>query len=171
MPRDSVIPIKNPTLPNTMAKFNSQAVQDMPHLTLYGAQLASAAAIAKAQEIQVPEDIAIVDASQQLLHFQRMPKAKYASIDIAINKAFTAAGFGIPTHMYKENVSPGGPLFGINNSNGGRFMTIGGGLPIEIDGRVIGAIGCSTGTPDEDRQVAQAGVDAVLAHVKNENGS
>ena len=151
-----------------MPKPNAQAVQAVPHLTLYAAELASAAAIAKAQQIQVPENIAIVDTSTQLLHFQRMPNAKYASIDIAINKAFTAAAFGLPTHMYGENVSPGGPLFGINHSNGGKFTTIGGGLPIEIDGQLVGAIGCSTGTPDEDRQVAQAGVDAVLQHVKNE---
>ena len=153
-----------------MAKSNAQAVQAVPHLTLYAAQLASAAAIAKAEEIQVPENIAIVDTSTQLLHFQRMPIAKYASIDIAINKAFTAAGFGLPTHMYRENVSLGGPLFGINHSNGGKFMTTGGGLPIEIDGQLVGAIGVSTGTPDEDQQVAQAGVDAVLEHVKNEKG-
>lgn len=151
-----------------MTKSNSQAVQAVPHLTLYAAQLASAAAIAKAQQIQVPENIALVDTSTQLLHFQRMPNAKYASIDIAINKAFTAAGFGLPTHAYGENVSPGGSLFGINHSNGGKFMTIGGGLPIEIDGQLVGAIGVSSGTPDEDRQVAQAGVDAVVEYVKNE---
>lgn len=149
-----------------MANVNPEATQAIPHLTLSAAQVASTAAIEKAQQIQVPENIAIVDTSARLLHFQRMPGAKYASIDIAINKAFTAAAFGLPTHEYSQQVSPGGPLFGINNSNGGRFMTIGGGLPIEIDGQLVGAIGCSTGTPEEDRQVAQAGVDAVLKYAK-----
>ncbi|KAI6855482.1 hypothetical protein KC343_g10381 [Hortaea werneckii] len=153
-----------------MANSNSQAVQAIPHLTLYAAQIASAAAIGKAQQIQVPENIAIVDTSARLLHFQRMPGAKYASIDIAVNKAFTAAAFGLPTHSYGQQVSNGGPLFGINNSNGGKFMTIGGGLPIEIDGQLVGAIGCSTGTPEEDRQVAQAGVDAILKHLEKQNG-
>ena len=99
-----------------------------------------------------------------------MPNAKYASIDIAINKAFTAVGFGLPTYVYRDNVSPGGPLFGINHSNGGRFITIKGGLLIEIDGQLVGAIRCSTGTPDEDQQVAQAGLDVVIEHVKNEKG-
>lgn len=153
-----------------MANSNSQAVQAIPHLTFYAAQVASAAAIEKAQQIQVPENIAIVDTSARLLHFQRMPGAKYAGIDIAVNKAFTAAAFGLPTHSYGQQVSSGGPLFGINNSNGGKFMTIGGGLPIEIDGQLVGAIGCSTGTPEEDRQVAQAGVDAVLKHAEKQNG-
>lgn len=145
-----------------MEKSTSSALIGVPHLNLRIAQLASAASIAAAEKIQVPESIAIVDASTYLLHFQRMPGAKYASIDIAINKAFTAAGFGLPTHEYKDNVWPGGPLFGINNSNEGRFTTIGGGLPIKIDGQIVGAIGCSNGAPDQDQEVAQAGVDAVL---------
>ncbi|KAL8822479.1 MAG: hypothetical protein Q9191_006785 [Dirinaria sp. TL-2023a] len=149
-----------------MEQSNNSAVQAVPHLTLYAAQVASAAAVTKAQQIQVPENIAIVDTSARLLHFQRMPGAKYASIDIAINKAFTAAAFGLPTHVYGEQAKPGMPLFGINNSNEGKFMIIGGGLPIEIDGQLVGAIGCSTGTPEEDRKVAKAGVDAVLESVK-----
>lgn len=149
-----------------MEKHGGQAFQAIPHLTLQAAQTASNAAIAKANQIQVPENIAIVDTSARLLHFQRMPGAKYASIDIAINKAFTAASFGLPTHVYGEQAKPGMPLFGIHNSNEGRFMIVGGGLPIEIDGQVVGAIGCSTGTPDEDETVAKAGVDAVLESAK-----
>ena len=61
-------------------------------------------------------------------------------------------------------------MFGINYSNRGRFITIRGGLLIEIDGQLVGAIGCSTGTPDEDQQVAQVGLDIVIEHVKNEKG-
>lgn len=153
-----------------MASSNAQVVEAIPHLSLHAAQVASAAAIRKAEQIQVPENIAIVDTSARLLHFQRMPGAKYASIDIAVNKAFTAAAFGLPTHSYGQQVSSGGPLFGINNSNGGKFMTIGGGLPIKVDGQLVGAIGCSTGTPEEDRQVAQAGVDAILNLAEKQSG-
>lgn len=121
-------------------------------------------------------NIALVDASLYLLQFTRMPNAKLTSIDIAINKAFTAAGHRVPTSTYtasqaSKNFSPGGPGYSIHNSNGGRFTLIGGGLPIEVEGRVVGAIGVSTGTPAQDTEVAQAGVDAVNAYVKRKQGS
>lgn len=106
-------------------------------------------------------NIAIVDSSLHLLAFLRMPGAKLTSIDIAINKAFTAAGHRVPTHMYKEAVWPGGTAYGIDKSNGGRFCVIGGGVPITVEGQVVGAVGCSTGTPDQDQEVTQKGVDAV----------
>lgn len=64
-----------------------------------------------------------------------------------------------------KNFLPGGVAYGIHNSNGGRFSLIGGGLPIKIDGYVVGAIGISSGTPAQDEQVAQAGVDAIMQFV------
>lgn len=107
-------------------------------------------------------NIAVVDSTLHLLSFARMPGAKLTSIDIAINKAFTAAGHRIPTASYKEAVWPGGAAYGINLSNGGRFTVIAGGVPVTLnDGAVVGGIGCSTGTPDQDRIVAEAGVEAV----------
>lgn len=131
-------------------------------LTLESARAAVAACEAKARSIGVPMNIAVVDASTHLLHFSRMDGAKITSISIAIDKAFTAAGHRVGTHTYKENVWPGGVAFGIWNSNGNRFMTIGGGLPVVgNNGEILGAIGCSTGTPAQDQDVAQAGVDAV----------
>jgi len=122
--------------------------------------------VAKAQAIKVPMNIAIVDGTMQLLHFQRMPGAKLTSIDISINKAFTAAGHKLPTHMYKDVVWPGGAAYSIHNSNGGRFTLIGGGIPVNIDGEIVGAIGCSTGTPAQDQEVAQAGIDAIMEYAK-----
>lgn len=121
-------------------------------------------------------NIALVDSTLYLLHFTRMPTAKLTSIDIAINKAFTAAGHRLPTSAYTTGASarnfiPGGPAYGIHNSNGGRFVLIGGGLPIEIDGQIVGAIGVSTGTPGQDAEVAKAGVEAVYAWVKRGRGS
>jgi uncharacterized protein GlcG (DUF336 family) len=92
----------------------------------------------------------------------RMTDAKLTSIAIAMDKAFTAAGHKLGTHNYKDVVYPGGAAYGINHSNGGRFSTIGGGLPIKnSQGQVLGAIGCSTGTPAQDQEVAQAGLDAL----------
>lgn len=91
-----------------------------------------------------------------------MDGAKLTSIAIAIDKAFTAAGHRIPTSSYKEAVWPGGAGYGINNTNGGRFNVIGGGVPVlSARGDVLGAVGCSTGTPAQDEVVAQAGVEAV----------
>ncbi|KAL6704943.1 hypothetical protein ACN47E_007488 [Coniothyrium glycines] len=130
-------------------------------LTLAGARIALAAAEARAQELKVPMNIAIMDNACHLLAFARMDGAKFTSVDIALNKAFTAAGHRAPTSVYKEAVWPGGPAFGINHSNGGRFTTIAGGVPVVKDGAVVGAVGCSTGTPSQDEDVARAGVEAV----------
>jgi len=117
-------------------------------------------------------NIALVDTTLHLLHFTRMPNAKLTSIQISIDKAFTAAGHRAPTSTYQgKNFLPGGPAYGIHNSNGGRFMLIGGGIPITIDGQVVGAIGVSTGTPSQDIEVAQAGVAAVDAFVKRKQGA
>ncbi|KAK5467609.1 hypothetical protein LTS15_000582 [Exophiala xenobiotica] len=142
------------------------AIHRPAHLTHHAAKVASAACIQQAQSIGVPMNIAIVDASLYLLHFERMPGAKLTSVDIAQNKAFTAAGHRAPTSVYKEAVWPGGAAFGLNNSNNGKFMYVAGGIPIVVDGEVVGAIGCSTGTPAQDTKVAQAGVDAVMEYVK-----
>ena len=133
-----------------------------PNLTLSAAQKATEACMQRADEIGVPMNIAIVDSSLHLLSFSRMPGAKLTSIDIAQSKAFTAAGHRAPTSVYKEAVWPGGKAFGINLSNNGKFMIIGGGVPVMLEsGSVVGAIGCSTGTPDQDEAVAQAGVEAL----------
>ncbi|KAF2473011.1 DUF336-domain-containing protein [Lindgomyces ingoldianus] len=140
-------------------------------LTLKGACTALTAAERRSQEIGIPMNIAIVDSSCHLLAFQRMEGAKLTSINIAIDKAFTAAGHRVPTSVYRESVWPGGAAFGIWNSNGGRFMTIAGGLPIVKDGVIVGAIGCSTGTPPEDEDVASAGKAAVEKEISEEGGA
>ncbi|KAK5022381.1 hypothetical protein LTS07_010041 [Exophiala sideris] len=121
------------------------AIHRPAHLTHHAAKIASAACLEKSKAIGVPMNVAIVDASLYLLHFERMPGAKLTSVDISMNKAFTAAGHHAPTSVYKEAVWPGGAAFGLNNSNGGKFIT---------------------GTPAQDTEVAQAGVDAVLSYIK-----
>jgi len=131
-------------------------------LTLEGAKIAIAAAEQKAREIGVDMNIAVVDQATHLLHFSRMNNAKVTSISIAIDKAFTAAGHKVGTHLYKENVWPGGVAYGLGNTNGGRFVTIGGGLPIKNSkGDILGGIGASTGTPAQDQEVVQAGITAL----------
>ena len=130
-------------------------------LTLEGAKLMLLASELKARQIGVPMDIAIVDEGGNLLAFERMDGAKITGIDIAINKAFTAAASRRGTHEYAEVASPGKPAFGIHVSNQCRFVIFGGGLPILVKGEVIGGIGCSSGTAEQDRLVAQAGIDAL----------
>lgn len=119
------------------------------------------AAEQKAMQMGVPMDIAIADEGGNLLLFERMDGAKITGIDIAINKAFTAACSRRGTHEYAEMASPGKPAFGIHVSNQGRFIIFGGGLPITINGQVVGGIGCSSGTAEQDQQVAQAGIDSL----------
>jgi uncharacterized protein GlcG (DUF336 family) len=138
----------------------------VPKLTLEDAKVILQGAEKKAREIGVDMDIAVVDDGGNLLAFYRMDKAKITSIDVAINKAFTAAGARKGTHEYAEIAGPGKPAFGIHVSNRGRFMILGGGLPIFVDGQIVGGIGCSSGTVDEDRIVAQAGIDAFMAYLK-----
>lgn len=135
----------------------------VPRLTLDDARLMMAAAEKKAQEIGVHMDIAIVDDGGNLLMFHRMDNARVTSITIAIDKAFTAGAARKSTRDYGSVSGPGQPAFGINSAIQGRFMIFAGGLPIFIDDQPVGGIGCSSGSPDQDEEVAQAGVDALMA--------
>jgi uncharacterized protein GlcG (DUF336 family) len=91
-----------------------------------------------------------------------MDQARVTSIDVAINKAFTAACARRATHEYAKVAGAGGPAFGIQSSNQERFMIAGGGLPIFIKGTIAGGVGCSSGSPEQDREVAQAGIDGLM---------
>lgn len=113
-------------------------------------------------------DIAVVDDGGNLMAFQRMDGAKITSIEIAINKAFTAAGTRRGTHEYAPIGGPQGPAFGIHASHQGRFTIFGGGLPIFVEGQVVGGVGCSSGSPEQDQAVAQAGIDALLRALKKD---
>ena len=137
--------------------------RDAIKLTLDGARLMLDAGTQRAAAIGVPMDIAVVDDAGVLLAFVRMDGAKLTSVDIAINKAFTAAGTRKGTHEYAATAGAGGPAFGIHASNGGRFTIFGGGLPVIVDGQCVRGVGCSSGSAEQDREVAQAAIDALLA--------
>ena len=132
-------------------------------LTLDDARVIMDTAELKARELGVDMDVAITDDGGSLLMFHRMDGARITSIDIAISKAFTAAAARRSTRAYGEVSQPGGPAFGIHVSNQGRFMIVAGGLPVFVDGQIVGGVGCSSGHPDQDEAVAQAGIDALLA--------
>ncbi|WP_298565642.1 heme-binding protein [uncultured Aliiroseovarius sp.] len=122
-------------------------------------------AVAQAKAIGVPMCIAITDEAGLLIAFCRMDGGKVTSTTIAIDKAFTAAGAKKATHEYGIASQPGAPAYGIGSAIGGRLMVVGGGLPVIVDGHVVGGIGVSSGTPDQDRAVAQAGIDAFLNQI------
>ena len=133
-----------------------------PRLTLNDAKIILEGSEAKAREIGIDMDVAVVDDGGHLLAFIRMDGARLTSIDVAINKAFTAACARRGTHEYAAIAGAGGPAFGMHASNQGRFMIVGGGLPIFCNGMIAGGIGCSSGSPEQDRAVAQAGIDRLL---------
>lgn len=130
-------------------------------ITLEQAETAIQAAKAKAKEIGTLMNIAVVDAGANLTAFARMDGAWLGSLDISQKKARTARYFDMPTGEIGKLSQPGGPLYNIEHSNGG-LITFPGGLPIKNgDGEIIGAIGVSGSSVENDHTVAQAGVDAL----------
>ncbi len=132
----------------------------MADITLAQAQAAIEAAVKKSKELGVVMDIAVVDAGANLKAFVRMDGAWLGSIDISIRKARTARFFDMDTGELGKLSQPGGPLYQIEHSNGG-LITFPGGVPIRNDrGEVIGAIGVSGSTVENDHTVALAGAEA-----------
>lgn len=119
-----------------------------------------AAADAKASEIGVPMVIAIVDESGTLKAFRRMDRAPQLSVEIATNKAYTAIGFGMPTHAWHDFIKDDPPLLhGIVHTP--RLVVFGGGFPINAEGQIIGGIGVSGGHYEQDMVVAEAALAAL----------
>jgi uncharacterized protein GlcG (DUF336 family) len=120
-------------------------------LTYAGAQALLAAAVAQASRMGVPQCIAVVDEGCNLLAFARMDGARVLSIDSAQRKAMTAAATGRPTGDIEE------PLGNrLAHATDGRMVNLKGGLPVVVDGQVIGGIGIGSGTGEQDREIANA---------------
>ncbi len=132
-------------------------------LDLRDAHILLAGARATAESMGLAMCIAIVDESGNLIAFDRMDASKVSSITIAQDKAFTAAAAKKATHEYNAANVPGNLVFGIHTEVGGRLSSVGGGLPIEVEGAVVGGIGVSAGSPQQDMVVAQGGIDHFLA--------
>jgi glc operon protein GlcG len=129
-------------------------------LTLAGARAILAAAEKKALEIKVPMNIAVVDGGAHLLAFARMDGAKLSSVEVALTKARAAALRAAPSGPSPAKGEPNAVLsIGLSLATDGRLTPIRGGLPLVADGQIVGGIGVSAGSEDEDVQVAQAGVD------------
>ncbi len=129
-------------------------------ISLEQAEKVVAAAKAKAEELGLKMNIAVVDAGANLKAFKRMDNAWLGSIDISIKKAKTARFFDFPTGVIGSLSQPGGSLFGIEHSNGG-LISFPGGIPLKIGDIVIGGIGVSGSTVENDHIVAEAGLAAL----------
>jgi uncharacterized protein GlcG (DUF336 family) len=132
----------------------------MESISLEEARRVIAGAEAKAQEIGQPMDIAVVDDGGNLRSHVRMDGAFIGSITISINKAYTAIAFQTQTKDLVDVTQSGQPLFGLNDAVGGRIVIFAGGIPLERDGKVVGAVGVSTGSVEQDQEVAEAGAAA-----------
>jgi len=126
------------------------------NITLDEALKLITAARNQAKKIGVPMVIAVVDAGGNLVAQQRMDGALLVSVDISRNKAYTAVAIKIPTHELAEAAQPGQPLFGIHNTDNGRIVIFGGGFPLETSQKIVGGIGVSGGSVQEDIRCAEA---------------
>ncbi|MGK7949977.1 MAG: heme-binding protein [Xenococcaceae cyanobacterium] len=126
-------------------------------VTLEDARRVISAAEKKALEIGQPMNIAVVDGGGNLVAHVRMDGAWIGSIDISIKKAYTARAFNLSTKDLAEQSQSGGQFFGIHASNDGKIMIFAGGIPLYREGQVVGGIGVSGGSGEQDHAVAEAG--------------
>jgi uncharacterized protein GlcG (DUF336 family) len=137
----------------------SQAIESV---NLTEARRMIAAGERKAKEMSIPYNIAVVDAGGNLVALVRMDGAWLGSLDIAVNKAWTARAFDMPTGALSGLTQSGQPGFGLNTTNGGRVVIFGGGIPIKNNGGVVGAVGASGGSVEQDVLVAEAALSGML---------
>lgn len=130
-------------------------------VTLDDAKRMLAAAEAKAGSLGIAYNLAVVDACGRLVAFVRQDTSPIGCIDLAIGKAMTALIFNVPTSELAALAQSGKPYFGIQQSNDGKVIILTGGLPITSAGKIIGAVGASAGTGDQDVEVAQAAISAL----------
>ncbi|MGD1716072.1 GlcG/HbpS family heme-binding protein [Dapis sp. BLCC M172] len=126
-------------------------------VTLEDARRVISAAEKKALEIGQPMNIAVVDGGGNLVAHVRMDGAWIGSIDISIKKAYTSRAFDLATKDLAEQSQSGGQFFGIHASNNGKIMIFAGGIPLYSEGQIVGAIGVSGGSGEQDHAVAEAG--------------
>ncbi len=124
-------------------------------LNLARAQEMAKRAEVKAKEMGVPIVFAVADSGGNPILLQRMEGALLVSVDVAQAKAYTASAVKVPTHVLAEVAGSNGPLFGIDNATPGKIIIFGGGFPYECGGEVVGGIGVSGGSVEEDMEIAR----------------
>src|SRR3954471_12212279 len=129
-------------------------MQALQAVTLEAARRVIAAGEREAESQGQPMNIAVVDAGGNLVAHISQDGAWIGSVDVAINKAFSARAFDVSTQGLGENAQPGGQFYGIQDSNHGRIMIFAGGVPLMSGDAVVGAVGVSGGTGEQDQAVA-----------------
>jgi len=132
-------------------------------LTLSAARAIVARALAHAERLGIAVSCAVVDSGDQLVAFERMDGADLVTISLARDKAFTALVNHMPTSELAPLVQPGAEFYGYDSLAGGRMIVFGGGLPIEIAGVLVGAVGVSGGSAEQDEACAATGLGAASA--------
>lgn len=127
------------------------------------ASLAASAAVRKADDLGIRINAAVVDSGGNLAAFLRMPGAFLHSIDIAIDKAYSAAGFGMATSQWKAALADHASEVGEGLARRPRMIMFGGGLPMRVEGELLGGIGVSGGTSEQDELCARTGLNAIGA--------
>jgi uncharacterized protein GlcG (DUF336 family) len=129
-------------------------------LTLAVARRTVAAVLAEAEAMGVPLSVAVVDAGDQLVAFERMDGADLVGITLARDKAFSALLNRMPTRDIAAVAQPGTEFYGYDSLAGGRMVIFAGGMPLERDGVLVGAVGVSGGSAEQDQRAADAAVAA-----------
>jgi ATP:cob(I)alamin adenosyltransferase len=173
--RENLGPPTSPTFPNLPQATADNPVRillkgprmsaeyTVPTYDLAAVKVAAEAAEAKGDEMGVPIVFVALDAGGNLILAHRQADSLLASIRIAEEKAYTAAGLKQPTANLAVSAAPGGALYGINTSDGGKICIFGGGVPVFVDGKIAGGLGVSGGTVDEDIIIVNAAVAALQA--------
>lgn len=144
-----------------MSQPLSSAVSvNQPVISAEATHAALQAAVAHARELGIAINVAVTDSAGVLAGFLRMPGAFLHSVEIAIDKAYTSAGFGFPTSAWKD-ILAGDELLRAGLAERPRLVIFGGGLPIVADGARIGGIGVSGGSAEQDEECARAGLRAI----------
>lgn len=158
MPRDAAaFPIDN------VDDWRGPTASQATGLTLAAARAAIAAVQAVARDLRVAMSCAIVDSGDQLVAFERMDGADLVGITLARDKAFTALANRMATRDLAPIVGPGTEFYGYDSVAGGRMIVFAGGMPLEIDGALVGAVGVSGGDAVQDQRAVDAAVDAIEA--------
>jgi len=129
-------------------------------LTLVDAEKLLNAARQRAIELGVEVSAAVVDSGGHLIAFARMDGAEIAGPTLAIDKAYTAVAQSVSTAELAVLAAPGGPLFGLHANGSGRYVIFAGGIPLRVDKKIVGGIGVSGGSIDEDAACAEAAEEA-----------
>ena len=122
----------------------------------------------KAKEMNIPIVFSVVDSGGNIILLHRMEDSLLVSIEVSMNKAYTANALKMPTNELAEQVLPGAPLYGLQNLNAGKIVVFGGGYPYQVNGKVLGGIGVSGGSAEEDMLIAQFALRQVSGGDKNE---